>query len=62
MRCWWNLGIQRVGAGRTAVFSNLVPVFGVAVAGLVLGEWLNGLQLLGGGLCLCGVWLCQRQG
>jgi drug/metabolite transporter (DMT)-like permease len=29
---WWNLAIQRVGAGRTAVFTNLVPVFGVLLA------------------------------
>jgi drug/metabolite transporter (DMT)-like permease len=57
---WWNLGIQRVGAGRTAVFSNLVPPFGVLIAWLALGESLTGLQLLGGLLCLVGVWVCQR--
>lgn len=57
---WWNLGIQRVGAGRTATFSNLIPVFGVAVAAFVLGERLTAAQLAGGGLCLVGVWLCQR--
>jgi drug/metabolite transporter (DMT)-like permease len=57
---WWNLGIQRVGAGRTATFSNLVPVFGVAIAALVLGERLTAVQFAGGGLCLVGVWLCQR--
>ncbi len=57
---WWNLGIQRVGAGRTAIFSNLVPPFGVLIAWLALGESLTPLQLLGGGLCLFGVWVCQR--
>jgi drug/metabolite transporter (DMT)-like permease len=57
---WWNLGIQRVGAGRTAIFSNLVPPFGVLIAWLVLGESLTALQLLGGGLCLAGVWVCQQ--
>ena len=57
---WWNLGIQRVGAGRTAVFSNLVPPFGVLIAWLTLGERLTPLQLMGGGLCLIGVWVCQR--
>jgi drug/metabolite transporter (DMT)-like permease len=57
---WWNLGIQRVGAGRTAVFSNLVPVFGVLAAWLILGERLTPLQLGGGALSLAGVWLCQR--
>ncbi len=57
---WWNLGIQRVGAGRTAVFSNLVPPFGVLIAWLVLGERLTAPQLLGGLLCLLGVWICQQ--
>jgi drug/metabolite transporter (DMT)-like permease len=57
---WWNLGIQQVGAGRTAVFSNLVPPFGVLIAWLALGERLTPLQLMGGGLCLIGVWVCQR--
>ncbi len=58
---WWNQGIQRVGAARTAVFSNLVPPFGVLIAWFVLGERLDLLQLLGGGLCLVGVWICQRE-
>jgi len=57
---WWNMGIQRVGAGRTAIFSNLVPPFGVLIAWLTLGERLTPLQLMGGGLCLIGVWVCQR--
>jgi drug/metabolite transporter (DMT)-like permease len=56
---WWNLGIQYVGAGRTAVFSNLVPVFGVLLSWWVLGEHLTAPQLFGGLLTLVGVWVCQ---
>jgi drug/metabolite transporter (DMT)-like permease len=56
---WWNLAIQRVGAGRTAVFTNLVPVFGVLLSWVVLGERLTGAQLLGGLLTVAGVWVCQ---
>jgi drug/metabolite transporter (DMT)-like permease len=56
---WWNLAIQRVGAGRTAVFTNLVPVFGVLLSWLVLGERLALVQLLGGALAVIGVWVCQ---
>ncbi len=56
---WWNLAIQRVGAGRTAVFSNLVPVVGVFLSWLVLGERLAAVQLLGGLLTIAGVWVCQ---
>jgi drug/metabolite transporter (DMT)-like permease len=57
---WWNVGIRRVGPGRTAVFSNLVPVFGVLTAWLVLGERLTALQLVGGALTVAGVVGCQR--
>lgn len=56
---WWNLGIQRMGAGRTAVFTNLVPVFGVLLSWMVLGERLTLIQVLGGLLALIGVWVCQ---
>ena len=56
---WWNLAIQRVGAGRTAVFTNLVPVFGVLLAWVVLGERLTAVQLFGGLLTVAGVWVCQ---
>jgi drug/metabolite transporter (DMT)-like permease len=56
---WWNIGIQRVGAGKTAIFSNLVPIFGVLFAWLVLGETLGMMQLGGAGLAVAGVWVCQ---
>jgi len=56
---WWNIGIQRVGAGKTAIFSNLVPVFGVLLAWVVLGETLGLIQLGGVGLAVAGVWVCQ---
>jgi drug/metabolite transporter (DMT)-like permease len=59
---WWNLALQRLGAGRTAVFTNLVPIFGVGLAWLILGERLSRLQLAGGALALAGVWLCQGTG
>ena len=56
---WWNLGIRQVGAGQTAVFSNLMPVSGVMLSWLILGERLGLLQMLGGGLAVVGVWVCQ---
>ena len=56
---WWNMAIQRVGAGRTAVFTNLVPVVGVFLSWQVLGERLAAVQLLGGVLTVGGVWVCQ---
>ncbi len=56
---WWNVALRHVGAARTAVFSNLVPVFGVVLSWLVLGERLGGVQLLGGLLAVAGVLACQ---
>lgn len=57
---WWNIGIQRVGAGKTAVFSNLIPVSGVLLAWIVLGETLGPIQLSGVAIAVAGVWVCQR--
>lgn len=58
---WWNVALHRLGAGRTAIFSNLVPVFGVLLSWLVLGERLTALQLAGGVLAVVGVVVCQGQ-
>jgi drug/metabolite transporter (DMT)-like permease len=55
-----SLALFLLASRRTATFSNLVPVFGVLIAWLALGERLTPVQLLGTGLCLLGVWLCQR--
>jgi drug/metabolite transporter (DMT)-like permease len=57
---WWNVALYRVGAGKTAVFTNLVPVFGVILAWLILGERLTAIQLVGGLLAVGGVLACQR--
>lgn len=59
---WWNLAIQRVGAGRTAVFGNLPPVVGVLLSWWVLADRLTLTQLFGAGLTLAGVWVCQGPG
>jgi drug/metabolite transporter (DMT)-like permease len=56
---WWNVGIRRLGAGRTVVFSYLIPVFGVFLSWLVLGERLALSQLGGGLLAIVGVVACQ---
>jgi drug/metabolite transporter (DMT)-like permease len=59
---FWNLAIKRLGAGRTSVFLNLVPVFGVALAWSILDERLGALQVVGGALAVLGVWLSQHTG
>lgn len=43
----WNRAIARIGVARTSVFLYWVPVFGVAFAGLFLGERLTGWHFAG---------------
>ncbi len=42
------VGIKWIGPGRAAIFSTMEPVFTLVLAGIVLGERLAALQLLGG--------------
>ena len=56
---WYFEGIQKIGPSRAAVFINFVPVNGVLLATLLLGEALD-LSLLGGGLLVvCGAYLAN---
>ena len=54
---WFADGVKRLGAARASVFVNLVPVFAVLQAAVLLDEHLA-LPVLGGGLLvIAGVWL-----
>lgn len=55
---FWGQGIQRLGAGRTSLFLNLVPVFAMLIGG-ALGEVPSAAQLVGGALVLGGVSLAM---
>ena len=57
----WNAAVRAVGPARTAMFSNAVPVVGVAAGVLVLGEPLLPLQLAGGALVIAGVLSVRRR-
>lgn len=57
---WYFDGVKRLGAPRTAVFNNFVPVFGVALSALLLRERLPLSTLLGGLTVLGGVLLTSR--
>ncbi|MCS7197390.1 MAG: DMT family transporter [Candidatus Bipolaricaulota bacterium] len=57
----WSYSVQQLGAARTAVFNNIVPVITFILAFLVLGEPITGLQLLGGAVVLAGVWQTIRE-
>ena len=57
---WYAQGIKAVGAQRTIIFTNLVPVFGVLLSVLLLGEQLTIPTLLGGAITVAGVFLTNR--
>ncbi|QIZ76117.1 DMT family transporter [Ferrimonas lipolytica] len=56
----WLVGITHLGASRTTMFMNLVPLITCVLAAFWLGEQLHNAQIVGGGLILMGVVLSQR--
>ena len=58
---WFTDAVHRLGAGHASIFINLVPVFAVLQAALLLGERLGLAVLAGGTLVIAGVWLTSYQ-
>jgi drug/metabolite transporter (DMT)-like permease len=58
---WYGEGVKAIGPSRTVVFNNLVPVFGVALAALLLGESITAAMGIGGALSVLGVMLTNRK-
>lgn len=54
---WFADAVHRIGAGHASVFINLVPVFAVLQAAVLLDERLGLPVLAGGLLVIAGVWL-----
>ena len=57
---WWNRGVAVLGPARTAVFYNLVPVSGLVLGSLLLGEAVTWAHLVGAALVCAGVYLAVR--
>ncbi len=55
----WMRGLQTLGAEKTAVLMNLVPLFTAVLAIVLLGETLHLYHAVGGGLILLGIGLAQ---
>ncbi len=55
----WFLLLDRIGATRAATFHFLNPVFGVAIAAVLLGERLGPLDLVGVGVTTLGILAVQ---
>jgi drug/metabolite transporter (DMT)-like permease len=57
---WWYEGVQLIGTARAAAFVNLVPVFGMLLAALILQERIIAAQIWGGCLVIVGVYWGSR--
>ena len=55
----YNFGVSRLPASQASGFTNLIPVFTLLFAILLLGESLNGMQVLAAALVFSGVLLSQ---
>lgn len=58
---WYGQGIRAVGPSRTAVFTNMVPAFGVLLSAGLLGEPVLTSMLVGGVVSTIGVFLTNRR-
>lgn len=57
---WYSEGVQRLGSDRAVAFNNMVPVFGMALGWMLLGEPVGFSALLGGVLAVAGVFVVNR--
>lgn len=53
----WNRGVEIIGSQRAGVYLNLIPIFTVMLAVLLLGERLMGFHLVACALVFAGLWL-----
>ncbi|MBL4828546.1 MAG: DMT family transporter [Aliivibrio sp.] len=55
----WIKAIDRIGADNSAMFMNLMPVFAVSLAALILGEEVHSYHFVGGLMVIVGVVMTQ---
>lgn len=56
----WNKGVELIGAARSSVFMNLIPVTAILISWL-LGQSLHAFHFLGGCIVVLGVVLATRK-
>jgi drug/metabolite transporter (DMT)-like permease len=57
---WYYVSVKKFGTAVTSIFNNLVPVFGVLISVLLLGEHLLASMLIGGAIAIAGVMMVSR--
>jgi drug/metabolite transporter (DMT)-like permease len=51
----WNLAIQALGASRTVLFGNLIPLFSIIEAVILLGEKMTIAHIISGTIVIAGL-------
>lgn len=57
----WNIAIGKLGAGRTALFGNLIPIFSSIEAALILQEDFTWVHITSMTIVFAGILLANRQ-
>ena len=57
---WYYEGVRQLGTMNAAAYTNLIPIFGVALAAVTIGEIPDAPLLLGGSLVVGGLWIVNR--
>ncbi|MDV8154453.1 DMT family transporter [Acinetobacter bereziniae] len=58
---WYAQGIAKIGTSRTIIFNNLVPLFAVLLAFLLLNEPITVVMLVGGAMSFIGVLMTNKK-
>lgn len=58
---FWNIALQKLGAGRTVLFANLIPLFSTLEAVLFLQEKVTVIHLLSGMLVIIGLLIANSR-
>jgi len=58
---FWNKAVAEVGANRSGQFMHLVPVFGITLAVIFLGETLQPFHLAGAAIIFTGIYLATAR-
>jgi len=57
----WYTGVSRIGSARTALYDNLVTVFAVASAWILLSESMSWVQIVGAILVFVSLYVARRK-
>lgn len=57
----WYIGVSRIGSARTALYDNLVTVFAVASAWILLAEGMTAIQIIGAALVFVSLYVARRK-